>query len=74
MDGGILVLVLAGEGSVAQSVGNVVDGIGCDISNFLHGAGHFDLMVVDGWAVGVGVDSVDVKLMLSCHGGSFGGN
>jgi hypothetical protein len=40
---GILVLVLAGEGGIAQSVGNVVDGIACNISNFLHGAGHFDL-------------------------------
>lgn len=56
MDGGVLGLVLAGEGSVAQSVGNVVDGVGCDISNFLHGAGHFDLMLMDGWAVEVGVD------------------
>jgi hypothetical protein len=52
---GVLVLVLAGERGIAQSVGNVVDG---SVSNFLHGASHFDWMGVD---VGIGVD-LDVRM------------
>lgn len=41
MDSVLGLVLVAGEVGIAQSVGNIVDGIGSCVSNFLHGAGHF---------------------------------